>query len=195
MVLSVILRGWRLISHLVLVKTRRYLNGRNNSLIYYIKFRHQSHSLVRGQFLSSFVIMQSRVFIRNLVSLNINIRHQIPDFDVTEGSMKNIILQIYAKKKKESSTFGVRFCSKSGQFRYPTKWRVSFRNYTTSAKLTRICRVFACYSHPWLYPTHSFFRSLLSGSMARQNRSGDRLSPWKIPRFIFTSGTFISPPL
>ena len=57
MVLSVILRGWRLISHLVLVKTRRYLNGRNNSLIYYIKFRHQSHSLVRGQFLSSFVIM------------------------------------------------------------------------------------------------------------------------------------------
>ena len=65
MVLSVILRGWRLISHLVLVcsikkylvKTRRYLNGRNNSLIYYVKFRHQSHSLVRRQFLSSFVIM------------------------------------------------------------------------------------------------------------------------------------------
>ena len=44
-----------------------------------------------------------------------------------------------------------------------------------------------------LYPIFSFYICLLRGSIAIQNKSGERLSPWKMPLWTFTLGIFISP--
>ena len=43
------------------------------------------------------------------------------------------------------------------------------------------------------YPILCSFSILQSGSKMRQERSGERLSPWNIPRWIFTFGIIIWP--
>ena len=42
-----------------------------------------------------------------------------------------------------------------------------------------------------VYPCPCLFMRLLSGSRVRQNKRGERLSPWKIPHLIFTFGISI----
>ena len=44
-----------------------------------------------------------------------------------------------------------------------------------------------------VYPCPCLLMRLLSGSRTRQNKRGERLSPWKIPRPIFTCSISIFP--